>query len=87
MAKKTSLSSQQITVYCHQKGNIHDNGLFALIKDPLFRQRVERKRKGKGSYQRKAKHKNDYLAKPDHKILEKRDFMSGLFYDSCVLIK
>ncbi|WP_159567610.1 alternative ribosome-rescue factor A [Budvicia diplopodorum] len=42
--------------YQHRKGVIRDNALHALLHDPLFHQRVERKVKGKGSYQRKAKY-------------------------------
>lgn len=42
--------------YQHQKGAIKDNALAALVHDPLFRQRVEKNKKGKGSYMRKAKH-------------------------------
>lgn len=45
--------------YQHQRGQINDNALAALLHDPLFRQRVEKKRKGKGSYQRKTKHRRD----------------------------
>ncbi len=41
--------------YAHQRGEIKDNHLHALLSDPLFRSRVERNKKGKGSYQRKAK--------------------------------
>ncbi|PLR30419.1 ribosome alternative rescue factor ArfA [Chimaeribacter coloradensis] len=40
----------------HNKGVIQDNALQALLHDTLFRQRVEKNKKGKGSYQRKAKH-------------------------------
>jgi domain of unknown function len=36
----------------HNKGKIHDNALKALVKSDLFRHKVERKRKGKGSYNR-----------------------------------
>lgn len=39
-----------------QKGIIQDNALQALLKDRLFRQRIERNEKGKGSYRRKPKH-------------------------------
>ncbi|MCR6554080.1 ribosome alternative rescue factor ArfA [Aeromonas sp. CPF2-S1] len=39
----------------HQRGIIQDNHLKALVTSPLFRSRVERNKKGKGSYQRKAK--------------------------------
>ncbi|EOE5507294.1 alternative ribosome-rescue factor A [Cronobacter sakazakii] len=42
--------------YKHTKGQIQDNAIEALLHDPLFRQRVEKNMKGKGSYQRKAKH-------------------------------
>ncbi|HBZ14574.1 alternative ribosome-rescue factor A [Pantoea sp. NPDC088449] len=42
--------------YQHQKGKIKDNALEALLHDPLFRQRIEKNEKGKGSYQRKDKH-------------------------------
>lgn len=42
--------------YQHKKGQINDNALEALLHDPLFRQRVERSKKGKGSYLRKDKH-------------------------------
>lgn len=45
-----------MTHYQHQKGKIKDNALEALLHDPLFRQRVEKNQKGKGSYQRKSKH-------------------------------
>lgn len=42
--------------YQHKCGRIQDNALEALLHDPLFRQRVEKNSKGKGSYKRKAKH-------------------------------
>ncbi len=42
--------------YRHRKGIIQDNVLAALIHDPLYRQRVEKYTKGKGSYRRKDKH-------------------------------
>lgn len=41
--------------YQHKKGVIQDNALQALLRDPLFRQRVEKSLKGKGSYCRKDK--------------------------------
>ena len=37
------------TKYQHTKGVIADNAIQALLHDPLFKQRVEKKRKGKGS--------------------------------------
>ncbi|MEW7312553.1 alternative ribosome-rescue factor A [Buttiauxella gaviniae] len=42
--------------YQHKKGVIKDNAIEALLHDPLFRQRIEQNKKGKGSYQRAAKH-------------------------------
>ncbi|WP_312985897.1 alternative ribosome-rescue factor A [Atlantibacter sp.] len=43
--------------YKHTRGQIKENALEALLHDPLFRQRVEKNVKGKGSYQRKGKYK------------------------------
>lgn len=34
--------------YQHTKGQIRDNAIQALLHDPLFRQRIEQKQKGKG---------------------------------------
>ncbi|MDC9590984.1 ribosome alternative rescue factor ArfA [Xenorhabdus sp. XENO-10] len=45
-----------MTTYRHKKGVIKDNAIEALLHDPLFRQRVEKNKKGKGSYSRKEKH-------------------------------
>ncbi|USS96853.1 alternative ribosome-rescue factor A [Serratia symbiotica] len=45
-----------MTKYPHTKCQIQDNAIEALLYDPLFRQRVERNSKGKGSYRRKDKH-------------------------------
>ncbi|KMW71604.1 hypothetical protein TI10_18495 [Photorhabdus luminescens subsp. luminescens] len=45
-----------MAIYHHKKGVIKDNALEALLRDPLFKQRVEKNKKGKGSYQRKEKH-------------------------------
>ena len=58
---------------------IKENAIQALLHDKLFRQRVERNKKGKGSYQRHAKHANRYYEKPDNKISMIRDFIIGLF--------
>ncbi|QKJ50630.1 ribosome alternative rescue factor ArfA [Providencia rettgeri] len=41
--------------YQHKRGEIKDNAIVALLHDPLFRQRVEKNKKGKGSYTRKGK--------------------------------
>ncbi len=42
--------------YQHTKGQINDNAIQALLHDPLFSQRIEKNKKGKGSFMRKAKH-------------------------------
>ncbi|MDO4698075.1 MAG: ribosome alternative rescue factor ArfA [Pasteurellaceae bacterium] len=46
--------------YDLQRGQIQESAVKALVTDKLFRTRVERNRKGKGSYQRKAKHRKAY---------------------------
>lgn len=48
--------------YQHKKGVIRENALKAILKDPIFKQRVERNLKGKGSYRRYNKHRNNEAA-------------------------
>lgn len=43
----------------HGRGHIRDNALKALVTSPLFRMRVVKAKKGKGSYQRHQKRQND----------------------------
>lgn len=76
---KTKHIAEQALAYQHQRGVIKDKAIMALLHDPLFRQRVEKKRKGKGSYQRKAKHISKFFEKPDYKIFSLRDFIIGFF--------
>ncbi|GAB6263973.1 alternative ribosome-rescue factor A [Photobacterium sp. R1] len=40
----------------HGRGVIQDNALKAVVTSKVFRSRVEKAKKGKGSFQRKAKH-------------------------------
>ncbi|MCK3656987.1 hypothetical protein A4G19_15100 [Pasteurellaceae bacterium Macca] len=42
--------------YAHQRGEIQESAIKALVTDKLFRPRIERNKKGKGSYQRRGKH-------------------------------
>jgi len=49
-------SGEIMSHYQHKKGQINNNAIEALLHDPLFRQRVEKNKKGKGSYLRKDKH-------------------------------
>ncbi|MCK3658284.1 hypothetical protein A4G18_06060 [Pasteurellaceae bacterium Pebbles2] len=84
MAKKkvilsSSVEMQGTTTYQHGRGVIRDNAIQALLSDKLFRQRIEKKLKGKGSYQRKAKHASKWSEKPDNKISVLRDFIIGFF--------
>lgn len=48
------------TEYAHHRGEIQESAIKALVTDKLFRSRVEKNRKGKGSYQRNAKHRKAY---------------------------
>lgn len=64
MAKQQKSAVENETVYEHTRGVIKDNAVMALLHDKLFRQRVEKKRKGKGSYQRKAKHEGKMFESP-----------------------
>lgn len=64
MAKQQKSAVENETVYLHTRGVIKDNAVMALLHDKLFRQRVEKKRKGKGSYQRKEKHTGKMFESP-----------------------
>lgn len=82
MAKKNNLMLSETgctAAYRHKRGIIKDNALQALLHDPLFRQRIEKKRKGKGSYQRKAKHAGKWLERPDYQIFAHRNLIIGFF--------
>ena len=79
MAKQQKTAVENETVYEHTRGVIKDNAVMALLHDKLFRQRVEKKRKGKGSYQRKAKHAGKMFEKPDYKFFDYRNFIIGFF--------
>ncbi|MFA9487626.1 MULTISPECIES: alternative ribosome-rescue factor A [unclassified Mannheimia] len=50
--------TKQNNGYLHQRGEIKESAVKALVTDPLFRHKVEKNRKGKGSYRRHEKHKN-----------------------------
>ena len=79
MRKKQKSAVENKTVYLHTRGVIKDNAVMALLHDKLFRQRIEKKRKGKGSYQRKAKHAGKMFEKPDYKFFDYRNFIIGFF--------
>ncbi|QIA77755.1 alternative ribosome-rescue factor A [Rodentibacter caecimuris] len=79
MAKKQKSAVENQTVYRHTRGVVKDNAIMALLHDKLFRQRIEKKPKGKGSYQRKAKHVGKRFEKPDYKFFDFRNFIIGFF--------
>jgi len=64
--------------YQHTKGQIKDNALEALLHDPLFRQRIEKNKKGKGSYNRKDKRSGKGNWEASGKEV-KHFFTTGLF--------
>ncbi|MCM0148895.1 ribosome alternative rescue factor ArfA [Photobacterium galatheae] len=57
-AQKMSEKVNEQTVFEteHGRGVIQDNALKAVVTSKVFRSRVEKAKKGKGSFQRKAKH-------------------------------
>lgn len=60
-AKGKKMAKQnQANSYAHSRGEIQESAVKALVTDKLFRCRVERNRKGKGSYQRNEKHRKAY---------------------------
>lgn len=65
--------------YQHKRGIIQDNAIQALLHDPLFKQRIERNQKGKGSYKRKEKHSNKGSWETSHKSTF-RIFITGLLF-------
>ncbi|KMK52158.1 hypothetical protein RO21_02280 [[Actinobacillus] muris] len=70
--------SAKSNAYAHQRGDIQQSAIKALVTDKLFRQRVERNRKGKGSYQRKAKHRKGY-ERGESPFKSMTLFLNGLF--------
>ncbi len=50
--------------YQHTKGQIKDNALEALLHDPLFRQRVEKTKKGKGATYVRKNTVNNMVGRP-----------------------
>lgn len=80
MTKKQKNAVENQPVYQHTRGVVKDNAIMALLHDKLFRQRIEKKRKGKGSYQRKAKHAGKIFEKPDYKFFNARNFIIGFFF-------
>lgn len=80
MTKKTKSAVENQPIYQHAKGVVKDNAVMALLHDKLFRQRVEKKRKGKGSYQRKAKYASNWFEKPDDKVLISEILSSGFSF-------
>ncbi|UTM60216.1 ribosome alternative rescue factor ArfA [Photobacterium sp. CCB-ST2H9] len=53
---KERVNEQTVFETEHGRGVIQDNALKAVVTSKVFRSRVEKAKKGKGSFQRKAKH-------------------------------
>lgn len=53
-----------------ERGVIQDNALKAAVTSKLFKSRVEKVKKGKGSYNRKEKHKSAYQRKFDKRFFD-----------------
>ncbi|ABL98694.1 ribosome alternative rescue factor ArfA [Shewanella amazonensis] len=49
----------------HGRGDVRDNAIKALVTSDLFRSKVEKPKKGKGSYQRKARNQKGHQLKGD----------------------
>ncbi|MCE2572761.1 alternative ribosome-rescue factor A [Motilimonas eburnea] len=54
-AVERQLTDRGEVSYLHNRGQINDSAVKAVLHTPLFKQRIEKAKKGKGSYQRKAK--------------------------------
>lgn len=50
-------NSNTTLVYEHKRGKIQESTIKAMVTDPLFHSRIERNKKGKGSYRRHEKHR------------------------------
>ena len=78
--KKQKSAVENQPIYQHSKGVVKDNAVMALLHDKLFRQRVEKKRKGKGSYQRKQNMQAIGLKSPMIKFLISEILSSGFSF-------
>ena len=80
MTKKTKSAVENQPIYRHTKGVVKDNAVMALLHDKLFRQRVEKKRKGKGSYNEKQNMRAIGLKSPMIKFLISEILSSGFSF-------
>ncbi|MDO6763876.1 ribosome alternative rescue factor ArfA [Agarivorans sp. 1_MG-2023] len=58
MANKKA--AKPVLAHEHSRGQINDNAIKALVTSPLFKAKVERPKKGKGSYNRKGQKLKGY---------------------------
>ncbi|MDP8052355.1 ribosome alternative rescue factor ArfA [Pasteurella atlantica] len=66
--------------YAHQRGEIKESVIKAMVNAPLFRTRIVKSKKGKGSYQRKQKHRQAFSkGESPFKSNLNRLFSNGLF--------
>ena len=59
VSKKNNSNNRSIEI---NKGVIKDNAIKALVKSNVFRPKIEKKLKGKGSYSRKTKNKVEFFS-------------------------
>lgn len=69
--------------YLHQRGEIKESAIKALVTDPLFKIRVEKNRKGKGSYRRNEKHKKALYVREEtpYKNIHSMYFYMGFLHN------
>ena len=80
MTKKTKSAVENQPIYQHTKGVVKDNAVMALLHDKLFRQRVEKKRKGKAVTNAKQNMRAIGLKSPIIKFLISEILLSGFSF-------
>ena len=80
MTKKTKSAVENQPIYQHTKGVVKDNAVMALLHDKLFRQRVEKKRKGKAVTNAKQNMRAIGLKSPMIKFLISEILSSGFSF-------
>lgn len=71
MRKKSVKSSKETTSASQTdigRGAIQDNFLAAIVTSKMYKMQIVKAKKGKGSFQRKAKHKGNYKGQDSYLI-------------------
>lgn len=72
--------------YQHTKGQIKDNAIEALLHDPLFRQRVEKNKKGKGKDKHAARNDREASGKQANRFFTTGLLLSLLIKNGCFVL-